>query len=213
MTESKKKVLICEDHTIISDGIQWIIGSQPDIVLVGTVQVADHAIAFVRQHPPDVLILDLNLKGSDGFFVLKAIRNDYPQLVVVILTMYRDELLIEQAQKLGANAYLEKSAGNQELLQAIRMRTDAPFLLSRSLLAEEEARRTFRDHFAGKMRLTKREMELIPYLIHGKTSNQIAQELSISPLTIETHRKNIFKKLKISNVVDLVNFAHENRLV
>ncbi len=213
MTDSGRKVLICEDHTIISDGIQLILGTQSDIKLVGTVQLADQAIEFVRQNSPDVLILDLNLKGTDGFSVLRAIRQSHPHLVVVILTMYRDELLIEQAQKLGANAYLEKSAGNQELLQAIRMQPTDPFLLSRTLQAEEDARRTFRDHFAGKMRLTKREMELIPYLIHGKTSNEIAAQLNVSPLTIETHRKNIFKKLKIGNVVDLVNFAHENRLV
>lgn len=209
----KKRVLICEDHAIISDGLQLLINTQPDLALLESVQQADDAIRSIAQVRPDVLVLDLNLKGADGFSVLKASKNSYPEIVVIILTMYRDELLIEQAQQLGANAYLEKSAGNQELLQAIRMQPTDPFLLSRTLQAEEDARRTFRDHFAGKMRLTKREMELIPYLIYGKTSNEIAAQLNVSPLTIETHRKNIFKKLKIGNVVDLVNFAHENRLV
>jgi DNA-binding NarL/FixJ family response regulator len=209
----KKRVLICEDHAIISDGLQLLINTQPDLALLESVQQADDAIRSIAQVRPDVLVLDLNLKGSDGFSVLKASKNSYPEIVVIILTMYRDELLIEQAQKMGANAYLEKSAGKEELLQAMRMRPTDPFLLSRSLKAEEEARRKFRDHFAGKMKLTRREMEIIPHLVNGNTSNEIAGELNLSPLTVETHRKNIFKKLKIGNVVDLVNFAHENHLV
>lgn len=213
MTPAKRKVLLCEDHVIISDGIQLLVQAQPDLILIGSVQHADHAIAAVGKAHPDVLILDLNLKGSDGFSVLKAVRPARPDMVVIILTMYRDELLIQQAQKWGANAYLEKSASNQELLNAMRMQPNDSFLLSGSLQADEDARKTFRDHFVGKMKMTKREMELIPYLIHGKTTNEIATELNVSPLTIETHRKNIFKKLRISNVVDLVNFAHENRLV
>jgi DNA-binding NarL/FixJ family response regulator len=209
----KKRIFICEDHTIIVEGIRLLFEGNPDF------KICDHAASgkeLLTKLPiikPDILILDLNLSDMDGISILHEIRKTNRTLRVIILTMYQDEYLIESARKAGANAYLQKNVSNDELLHALHAVTSDEFYLSKQLADEEKKKKIFRDQFAGKMRLTRRELELIRFLASGKSSVQLSKELNISPLTIDTHRKNIFKKLNINNIVDLVNFAHENNIV
>ena len=127
--------------------------------------------------------------------------------------MYQDYFLIERAQKSGANAYLQKNVTGDELIKTLRQLETNNFYLSKTLQQETERKKSFRDQFANKMKLTKRELELIPLLAIGKNSSQIAGQLDISTNTIDTHRKNIFRKLEINSMIELVNFAHENNLV
>jgi DNA-binding NarL/FixJ family response regulator len=127
--------------------------------------------------------------------------------------MYQDYFLIERAQKSGANAYLQKNVTGDELIKTLRQLETNNFYLSKTLQQETERKKSFRDQFANKMKLTKRELELIPLLATGKNSSQIASQLDISSNTIDTHRKNIFRKLEINSMIELVNFAHENNLV
>jgi len=207
-----KKVLVCDDHTLIAEGISVLLDRDERFSLVGHVTMAKHALEALSQQPIDVLLLDLNLKDSDGFEVLHGARKKYPLLLIIILTMYREESLIQKAMKAGANAFLEKSVSNNELLEAMNRSVNDAFFLSKVLQQEQKQLLQFRDHFAGKMKLTKREIELICVLAKGKTTHEAAELLFLSPLTVETHRKNIFKKLNITNVIELVNFAHENNL-
>jgi DNA-binding NarL/FixJ family response regulator len=127
--------------------------------------------------------------------------------------MYRDEFLIARAKKEGAHGYLEKTVGDDELFRAMAQAPGSQFFLSHALRQEAETRQKFRDSFADRMRLTNREMELIPLLAKGRTAQEIADLLFLSYFTVETHRKNIFRKLQIDSVVELVNFAHANKLV
>jgi DNA-binding NarL/FixJ family response regulator len=127
--------------------------------------------------------------------------------------MYQDYFLIERAQKSGANAYLQKNVTGSELIETLRQLETNNFYLSKTLQQETERKKSFRDQFVNKMKLTKRELELIPLLATGKNSSQIAGQLDISTNTIDTHRKNIFRKLEINSMIELVNFAHENNLV
>lgn len=208
----KRKVLVCDDHTLMVEGLSVLLEGHPEFELAGFAHSASEAIQLLESNVPEVLLLDLNLKESDGFEVLKVARERHPALLIIILTMYRDQSLIERARKEGANAFLEKSVSNAELFTAMRRDSREPFLLSSRLQEEEQQRENFRDHFAGKMKLTKREIELICVLAKGKTTHEAAQLLFLSPYTVETHRKNIFKKLNIKSIIELVNFAHENRL-
>lgn len=208
----QRKVLVCEDHTIVADGLKSIINRNPNFVLSGHARTHSQCIAMLREEKPDVLLLDLNLQGEDGFGVLKEAKK-LGNILVLILTMYRDEFLIDRARKEGAHGYLEKTVGDEELINAMTETPNGKFFLSRSLRQEAEARQKFRDSFANKMKLTNREMELIPLFAQGKTAQEIADHMFLSYFTVETHRKNIFRKLHINNVVELVNFVHENKLV
>lgn len=207
-----KRVLVCEDHTLVVDGLKLLL--QPHgFEWAGHAPTTVGLAARIADTKADVLLLDLNIKGDDGLAVLADLRQTFPSLLILILTMYRDEFFIERARKEGANGFLEKDIGNDELLRALGRDPQQPFYLSSTLAREQQERQHYRDHFAGKMKLTKREMDVIPLLAHGKTTHEIAEQLFLSPLTVDTHRKNIFRKLNITNVVDLVNFAHENKLV
>lgn len=208
-----KDIFICEDHTIIIDGLKLLFQQSADYRIIGYSLTGVGVIEKIEKENPNILILDLNLKDSDGLELIEQIRKKNKNLKIVVLTMYPDEFLIERVKKLGANAYLQKSVSNDELLEALQKIETSEFYLSKALLEETERRKKFRDHFAHKMKLTKRELELIPLLARGISSAEIADQLSVSALTIDTHRKNIFRKLEINTSIELVNFAHENNLL
>jgi len=209
----EKTVFVCDDHMIIVDGLELLFNNHAEYSLIGQTQSGKDLLSKLEDLKPDILLLDLNLKDADGFTLLEQIRKKDKAIKIIILTMYQDEFLIQRAQKEGANGYLQKSVSNKELIEALNHVYHEPFYLSEALQKDLVNRKMFRDHFAGKMKLTRRELELIPYLATGKSSLQIANELFISAHTIDTHRKNIFKKLKINNIIELVNFAHENHLL
>jgi DNA-binding NarL/FixJ family response regulator len=213
LVEVKKRIFICEDHTIIIEGLKLLFQNNEQFEICGHAGTGNTLLQELPKINPDILILDLNLRDGDGISLLKEIRKTNQTIKIIILTMYQDEHLIEAAKKARANAYLQKSVSNDELLTALTEVYHENFYISQLLKSEEEKRKIFRDRFAGKMKLTRRELELIPHLASGKSSAQISNDLNISHHTIDTHRKNIFKKLKINNIVDLVNFAHENHII
>jgi DNA-binding NarL/FixJ family response regulator len=207
----RKKIVVCEDHSIVVDGLQSLFQNHAEYNLAGHTAHGKELSDLLKKIDPEYLLLDLNLKDTDGFTLLESIRKQNQKLIVLIFTMYHDEFLVERARKLGANGYLLKQASYEELEEALN-RSPEEFFMTKSLRQEIEKKKIFRDTFASKMKLTRRELELIPYLIQGKTSGMLGEELNISPLTIETHRKNIFRKLQINTTIELVNFAHANNL-
>jgi DNA-binding NarL/FixJ family response regulator len=210
---NKKKVLICEDHAIVYTGLKLLLDQSTQYELTGYAQKGAELIPLIRQHNPDILILDLNLPDTDGFTLLKSIREFTSRLRVIILTMYQDEHLVERARQEGANAYLLKNASNDELLHTLDNLDNQKFYVTKELEQELNRKKMFKDAFVQKMKLTKREIEIIRLLAMGKSSPQVSTELSISAFTVDTHRKNIFRKLEINNIADLVRFAHDHKII
>lgn len=209
----KKRIVICEDHSIVYTGLQLLLEQSQQYTLVGYAANGTDLIPLLKQENPDILILDLNLPDIDGFSLVKAIREFNTTLRIVILTMYHDEFLVERARLEGANAYLLKNTGNEELLLALDTVDSNSFYMAEQLEQELTSKKLFKDDFAQKMKLTRREVEIIRLLAMGNTSHQTSVELSISPHTVDTHRKNIFRKLEINNIADLVRFAHDNKII
>lgn len=209
----KKKVFVCEDHAIIVDGLKLLLDNNTEFSLAGFTYSGGELLAQLHKVQPDILLLDLNLKEHDGLSLLEQLRKVNQNIKVLILTMYQDEELIERARKLGANGYLPKNVGNEGLLLAFREVETNPFYVPDSLKKKIEQRSAYRDQFIDKMKLTRREVEIIRSIADGQPSHQIAEKLFVSPHTIETHRKNILRKLGLSNAAELVRFAHENFLV
>lgn len=208
----KKKIFICEDHTIVIDGLKALLQSDNRFEIIGH-DDGGQIHEILRGIIPDILLLDLNLNGIDGFEVLKMFRTYNQKTKVIILTMYKENELIERARKSGANAYILKNTSNQELIDCFEKVYEQPFYLGNTLTSHLNGHDLFRDRFAQKVKLTKREIEIIKLISVGKSSQTIADELFLSPLTIETHKKNIFKKLQVNSSVELVTFAHENNLL
>ena len=205
-----KKIVICEDHRTVYDGLELFLAGSKEYAIVGYAANGKALITLLKDTDPDILILDLNLPGSDGFTLLHEIRTRNEKIRIIILTMYNDSFLIEKAREERANAYLLKNASNEEIMAALAQLDENNFYVTRSVQHEMDRRKIYRDRFAQKMKLTRRELEVIEKLARGESSQEIAEKLFLSQHTVETHRKNIFRKLEINNIADLVRFAHEN---
>lgn len=211
--DQKRRIVICEDHSIVYTGLKLLLEQSTRYTLAGYASKGSELLPILKEGKADILILDLNLPDIDGFSLLKSIREFDSKLHVVILTMYHEEYLVERAKQEGANAYLLKNSGNDELLQALDTLDENKFYVAQQLEQELTRKKLFKDDFAQKMKLTRRELEIIKLLAMGKTSQQASAELSLSSHTVDTHRKNIFRKLEINNIADLVRFAHDNKII
>ncbi|WP_136482316.1 response regulator [Cognatitamlana onchidii] len=205
-----KKILICEDHQIVIDGLSSIFNTQKDYKIVGYITDGNNVLSAIAEHHPDALLLDLNLPNKNGIDILKEVNPLFPHIKVIILTMYNKESIVKKVKQYGANGFLIKNCSSQDLLSAL----DSVFESTRFFLGKDvKCITTETDGFTEKISITLREKEIISELIAGKNVPQIAKTLFISPHTVETHKKNIFKKLNIHNSIDLVNLVNEKKLL
>lgn len=208
-----KRIFICEDHTIVLDGLMLLLNQNSNFKIIGNVSTGTELLTNIKDKTPDILILDLNLPDIDGLTLLKKIRSANKNIIILILTMYNDEYLIEETRNSGANGYLLKNIGNDELLQVLNTITIDSFYISDSLKSNAEKKKLFADKFVNKLKLTEREIEILRYLAKGKSSADISEMLHLSTHTVNTHRKNILRKLEMSSTVELVDFVHANKLL
>ena len=207
------KIVICEDHDLTSDGLRVLISSHPEFVVVGHCRNSNDLMPLIEETSPHILILDLNLGHEDGFSILEKLRPAYANLRVLILTMFDDDHLVEKSKRLRANGYLVKSASSQELIEALHGVLRVNFYESPLAHQHRMNGSKKREDFIEKMKLTKRETEIIRLVAKGKTPEEISTELFLSLHTVRTHKKNILKKLDLPSTADLVRFAYENKLV
>ena len=209
-----KKIVICEDHNIVYDGLALLLNNSTDFLMAGYAPTGKELKPLLKKTKPDILILDLNLPDTDGFILLREVRKDDTRIKIIILTMYNDHYLIAKAKEEGADAYILKNTGNQELMAAMNSLDKNKFYVTETLQKELDRKKMFRDRFAQKMKLTQREVEIIRSLAMGHSSEEIAAEFFLSHHTVETHRKNIFRKLEINNNIGkLIRFAHDNHIL
>jgi DNA-binding NarL/FixJ family response regulator len=132
----KRKVLICEDHAIVFAGVKLLLDQSDSYTLVGHAATGSELAPLVREQDPDILLLDLNLPDSDGFTLLQKVKEIKPTLLVIILTMYHDEFLVDRARTEGAHAYLLKNAANEELMHALDIVAPKSFYITKQLVSE-----------------------------------------------------------------------------
>ncbi|MCB0382077.1 MAG: response regulator transcription factor [Psychroserpens sp.] len=211
MKPKAKQILICEDHQIVIDGLLSIFKNQPDYNVVGFVKNGLEVLSAIHTHNPDVILLDLNLPKRNGLSILEDLKNAHPKIRVIILTMYNKESIVNEVIKHKANGFLLKNCSTEELLTALdHVFTSGDFYLGKGLNKKDTFLKD--DEFYKKINITRREKEIIFELTQGLSVPQISEKLFISAHTVETHKKNIFKKLKIHNSIDLVKFANESDL-
>ncbi len=206
-----KKLLFCDDHAILLDALVGIF-PEDKFLAVGKCTSPDEIPKYLQVMEPDILIIDLNLPGKDGLSVIADIRPHHPDLLILVLTSYGDSELIKKAQELGANGYQLKSASSEELIETVDNLAHGQFI---SPLKTEEKKRseTFDDDFSVKYKITERELEILRCIAQGLKSKEIGDKLFISFYTVDTHRKNLMKKLGVNSSTELVKFAYEKKLV
>lgn len=198
------KILIAEDHALLADGLQLLLGTQPDMVCQGVVRDGAQALAQTLAHAPDVLLLDLGLPRLDGLGVMEALQREQSATRVLVVTARLDEASIRSALALGAAGYLPKDEDSDELLLAIRRVAQG-----RRYISEEIARL-----FTGAEvqatppgKLTASESAVLQLVGGGLTSKEIGQRLGTSEATARKHRENIRRKLGIRNSAEMAAYA------
>ena len=210
MKSSPRKILICEDHQIVVDGLISIFKNQPDYEVVGSIKNGSEVIPFLKAKLPDVVLLDINLPEVNGLEILKNIRALQLDTKVIVLTMYNKESIIKKVKQFNGNGFLLKNCSTEDVLEALDSVFESKTFYRgkgvKNLIDET-------DGFVQKVNITNREKDIIKELIKGLNVPQIAEKLHISNYTVETHKKNIFRKLNIHNSIDLVTLVNENNLL
>jgi DNA-binding NarL/FixJ family response regulator len=211
MTGEKLAVIIADDHTLFINGLCLLLQNEPDIEIMNIAANGKELLGLLHTNTPDLILLDINMPGINGFEALKRIKSFYPKIKVIMLSTYNEEHLIEKAKAGGANGYLFKNAEKSELLQVMRLigqgQSCFPYKqpIMNSVFDESDA-------FLKQFQLTKREAELLQFIKQNFTNQQMADHLHLSIYTVETHRKNIMQKLNLKNPVELTKFMMQYNL-
>jgi len=202
-----KSVFICEDHQIVIDGIVHILNKSGQYGPVSSYKTVGALLEALESNSPDFLILDLNLPDQNSLSYIAKVRKDHPELGVLVLTMHNDPLLADKVLREGADGFLLKDFGEEELLYALNVVNMGDKYINPKI------KRVRPNAFnSSPLFLTKREKQIIRETAQGRSSVEIASNLYISPHTVNTHRRNIYKKLNISNIRELITFAYKNGL-
>ncbi|HEX6731188.1 MAG TPA: response regulator transcription factor [Pyrinomonadaceae bacterium] len=186
------RILSVDDHPLLREGIAVLIENQPDMILVAQAATGREAIEQFRQHEPDVTLMDLRLPDISGIDTLIAIRNDYPDACVVMLTTFEGDVEIQRALEAGARGYLLKTTPAKELVEVIRQAHAGKKRIPPEIAAH------LAEHM-GEDALTPREVEVLRRLAGGNRNKDIGDQLFISEETVKVHIKHIMEKLGASD--------------
>jgi len=201
MDQSKPiRILSVEDHPVFRQGLATIVGAEPDMLLVGQASNAADAVPEFRRHRPDITLMDLRLPGTDGTDALIAIRGQFPQARIIMLTISDGDGDIQRAMRAGAAGYILKSMHMDELLNVIRS-----VHAGRRHIPPEVASR-IAEHL-GDDDLTTRELDVLRLIRDGHRNKQIAGQLAISENTVNFHIKNLVDKLRANDRTHAVTIA------
>lgn len=216
-------VVIADDHQLYITGLRTILQDVDgyDINLIDVANTGDELMTILKKHIPDLLILDLNMPERDGLDVLSSIGHKYDDLRILALTMYDESKIVKSAFKSGVDGYVLKTSGKDELVRAITEVLEGHTFMGQgvSLNAFAKGGRKsdnavqFEDKFIKKYNLTKREIEILRLISHALSNKEIAKELYISDQTVSVHRKNIMRKLGVSNTAGLIKIAYDHSLI
>jgi two-component system invasion response regulator UvrY len=205
----KISIMIVDDHTLIRETWSFLLGKNENFDVVAECGEGERAVELARDKRPDVVLLDINMAPMSGFDVLKMIRKYSPGSKIIGVSMHSQPAYAKKMLRLGAKGYVTKNSPRQEMLQAIAevsnnqvyICQEVKNILSDQLLNGDQVNPDINN-------LSDREMQIVRALKEGLSSKEIASELNISLKTVEVHRHNILKKLKLKNTVSLINFIN-----
>ncbi|TGE21674.1 response regulator transcription factor [Hymenobacter aquaticus] len=212
------RIILTDDHAIIRDGVRSLLRDEPELDVVGEAGNGEELLALLPGTPADVVLLDLTMPGKDGFATLNTLREQYPQIRVLILSMLDHERYVAQALDAGATGYVLKNTSRSELVYALhRVAAGHHFLctaISMGLLRKFQAPELpVGESARATSSLSKRELEVLQLIAEGLTNAEIADKLFTSKRTIETHRQNIIEKTQAKNTAALIKFAVSSGLL
>jgi DNA-binding NarL/FixJ family response regulator len=200
------RILTVDDHPLLREGVASMINAEPDMQIVAEADSGAEAIKQFRSHRPDVTLMDLQMPGMNGVDAIKAIRDEFDDARIIVLTTYTGDVQVLQALKAGAAGYLLKSALRTELLNAIRAVHIGQRHVSASIASE------IAQH-VGEVALSERELEVLRKVAAGNSNKQVAAQLGISEDTAKAHMKNILSKLNANDRTHAVTIAVKRGII
>ena len=207
------RVLIADDHPVVRDGLKTMLASDPEVTVVGEARDGDEALKLMHDVEWDVAVLDYSMPGKGGVDLLSAVKHDYPDRPVLILSIYPEDPHGMRALKAGAAGYITKESAGEELTAAVKKVMSGGRYVSAALAEKLAARLTPDQDRPPHERLSDREYRVMWLLASGRSLQQIAEEMHLSPSTVSTYRGRILKKLQLSSNVELVHYAMKHRLI
>lgn len=202
------KVFIVDDHYMVIEGIRSLLQSEKNIEWAGHASSAASCHAFLQQHLPEVILMDINLPDKSGIDLCKEVREKYPSVFVIGLSTFNQQSFIQKMMDNGASGYVLKNATQEELMEAIETVAAGKTFLS------DEAAQSLRKNNEGEIPvLTRREKEVLELIADGLTNNEIAAKLFISVTTVDTHRKNLLAKFDSRNIASLIKAAMQMQMI
>lgn len=198
------EVVIADDHQALIDGIKLLLEIQSDIKVVGEANDGESLLKVVHETRPQVVLTDLRMPKCDGISATKTIKKKFPEIKVIAFSMFDQPEAIQQMKEAGASGYIMKNSSLDKVIEAIRtVALNKTFFDETISIIDQNTKET--------IIISSREKEILRLIGEGKTSLEIAHQLFISKATVDTHRKNIVKKMNIYGKTDLIRFAVERK--
>lgn len=210
------KLLLADDHKIVRDGIKLMLEPQAGLDVVAEADNGNEVLKNLENQVVDLVVMDINMPEMDGITATKIIKEKYPDVKVLALTMSNDDLHIRQMIQAGASGYIMKSAGRNELKEAIET-----IMSGKHYFSNEATQSIMMDLVKGKgkssapdpIHITDRELEILELIIKEFTNQEIAEKLYISSRTVDAHRRNLLQKTGARNTAGLVKYAFQHNLI
>ncbi len=203
----KTKLFIVDDHFMVIEGIYSLLQNESSIEWLGHATNASSCLSFLKQHQPDVILMDVNLPDISGIELCKTVRQLYPSVYVLGLSTFNQHAIIRDMTENGASGYVIKNAGKNELVTAIGLVAKGKTYLS------NEASISLKESNNNTPLITRREKEILKLIAEGLTNAEIAQKLFISVPTVNTHRKSLLEKFDAKNTAILIGKATKQNLI
>ncbi len=208
---SNIRVLLADDHIVMRKGLRLLLERQPNITVVGEASDGRECVSLAESESPDVVVMDIAMPNLNGIEAARQIVTQRPNVAVAVLSMHSDESYVIRALKAGARAYLLKDSAESDLIAAIKALSDGKSFFSPAisrLLVEDYMRQLERKGVEDSYELlTTRERDILQLLAEGKSNKEVANMLSLSLYTVETHRTHILQKLNLHTVPELILYA------
>lgn len=206
------KVLIADDHVLVREGLRKLLELDENIEVMTEVGDGQGAINIARKAKPDIILMDVNMPGTDGIVATKVIKREYPAIKIIALTIYEDEEVVEMVRA-GVSAYVLKDVAGSELVDTIHRVMQGEIVIHPRVANRLVRELNRNDSKKNEVRLTKREKDVLDLLVKGNTNKEMADAMFISEKTVKNHLTSIFRKLGVKDRTQAAVYALKNNIV
>ena len=207
------KITIVDDHSIVRSGLVKILKEESDMMILAETSGYAELFASLKNSRPDIILLDISIPGKNGLEILKEVKQYYPSVKVLMLSMHPEDRFAVRAIKAGASGYVTKESASEELVRAIRQVYNGGKFITPSLTEKLVNYFEILGNKPEHEKLSDRELQIMNMIASGKKVKEIAYELSLSPATIATYRARVLEKMNLKSNVELANYALRHNLV